>query len=215
MTWSRTSAARVTFVATRRARTPAASISVSLSRWVPARSIRGAAQAAGPVVSGSTSMRRTMTASSTARATSAFDARATCVSPAAVMIVTSLSADVEADVRARDVVDDHRVDALARELVAAMVKRAVAVLGREADQRLAGTPRRRQPGEDVRRALQLDAHALVGGLLQLAREAARGPEVGDRRGHEQDVGALELLGARGLKLARRLDVEIAHARVAR
>ncbi len=69
---------------------------------------------------------------------------------------------VEADARGRDVVDDDRVEALARELVAAVVERARAVLGGEADERLAGAARGGQRGEHV------------GGRLELERQARRG-----------------------------------------
>ena len=62
---------------------------------------------------------------------------------------------VEADVGARDVVDDDGVEALAGELVAPVVQRPLAVLGGEADQQLAGTPPRRQRRDDVRRRLEL------------------------------------------------------------
>ena len=155
-----------------------------------------------------------MTASSTARATSAFDARATCVSPAAVRIVTSLSGDSKPMSARAMSLTTTASSALARELVAAVLERALAVLGGEADQRLVGAARARQAGEDVRRALELDAHALVGGLLELAGAAAGRAKVGDRGGHQQHVAVGEGGGARLLKLGGGLDVDVVHAQVA-
>ena len=73
----------------------------------------------------------------------------------AVRIVTSLSSDVEADVGARDVVDDDRVEALGGELLARALDRARAVLGGEADERLAAR-RRGEAREHVRGRLELE-----------------------------------------------------------
>ena len=56
---------------------------------------------------------------------------------------------VEAHARLRDVVADDRVDRLALELLPRPRERAVAVLGREADDRLGVAARGRQPGEHV------------------------------------------------------------------
>ena len=102
-------------------------------------------------------LRRAATASRIARATSAFDARGTWRSPAAVTIVTSLSDASKPMSAPRDVVDHDRVEALARELVAPVGHGAVAVLGGEADERSArrGAMAAR-PDEDVRRALERD-----------------------------------------------------------
>src|SRR3954468_10691996 len=74
---------------------------------------------------------------------------------------------LEADVRAADVVDDDGVEALARELVAPVLDRALAVLGGEADERLAVAAAGGERRDDVLGALegQLEPLALV--LLEL------------------------------------------------
>ena len=192
MTSSRTSAARETFVATRRAsaRRGLDLGSDAAAARRPRALHRSARRPPAPVVSRLDEhaqhdrQRRARPARPRA-----FAARGTCVAARGGDDRDLVVGGVEADVRARDVVDDDRVDPLARELVAPVVQRALAVLGGEADERLVGPARRREAREDVRRALELDAHALVGGLLQLAGEAARRAEVRDGGGHEQDVGS--------------------------
>src|SRR3954471_617434 len=73
---------------------------------------------------------------------------------------------VEADVRARDVVDHHGIQPLAGELVAPVCDGvAGAELGREPDQYLVGTPARRHPGEDVLGALEVQLHPAGGAVL--------------------------------------------------
>ena len=108
---------------------------------------------------------------------------------------------VEADAGAADVVDDDRVEALAPQLLAAVVERAVAVLGREADDHLARAPGGGERREHVRRRLELDRQPVAPVLLELAAGRVRGREVRDRRGHEQDVAVRE--GARGRPRAAR------------
>ena len=76
-----------------------------------------------------------------ASATSPLAARGTCRSPDAVRIVTSLSRGVEADARDGHVVDHDGVELLALELAAAVLERARARLGGEADQHLLGAAR--------------------------------------------------------------------------
>src|SRR5436190_6561412 len=76
---------------------------------------------------------------------------------------------LEADPGRRDVVDHDRVQPLERELLAAVGDRAVAVLGREADQPLAGPPAPGERGQDVLRTGQLEGQGLARGvLLELA-----------------------------------------------
>jgi hypothetical protein len=60
---------------------------------------------------------------------------------------------LEADIRARDVVDDDGVEPLVLELAAPVLEGAVAVFGGEADQKLAGAALRREAAEDVGRRL--------------------------------------------------------------
>ena len=89
---------------------------------------------------------------------------------------------------------------------------AVAVLGREADERLVAPPRGGESGEDVRRALELDAHPLVGGfLLSLPAKLVR-PEVRDGRGHR---AARPRARTPALQLRGGLHIEITHPRVAK
>ena len=70
--------------------------------------------------------------------------------------MTSLASDLEADVRARDVVDDDRIQALAGELDLAALDRPLAVLGGEPDQRLVGAAMLGQARDHVRGRLQLE-----------------------------------------------------------
>ena len=87
-------------------------------------------------------------------------------------MVTSLLSDVEADVRAGDVVDDDRVEALGGELAARGVDRGLAVLGGEADERLARRGACGEPGEHVGGRLELELQGSRAGLLDLARARA-------------------------------------------
>src|SRR4051794_37917995 len=61
----------------------------------------------------------------------------------------------EADVLPADVVDHDRVEALAAQLVPAVLDRAFAVLGGEADDRLPSAAGARERGDDVVGALEL------------------------------------------------------------
>ena len=105
--------------------------------------------------------------------------------------------DVEADVRARDVVDDDRVEPLGGELAARVLDRAARRARRRS--RPASGPSRRlrgEPGEHVGGRLEHELQALALGLLDLAVGGRRGREVGDGGGHQQHVAA------RGTPLAR-------------
>src|SRR4051812_46872676 len=75
--------------------------------------------------------------------------------------------DVEAGVGARDVVEHDGVEALLAQLSPRLAQRIAPVLGGEADQGLAVAPAVRQAGQHVGRGLELDAHRLAPGLLQL------------------------------------------------
>src|SRR3954454_946945 len=120
----------------------------------------------------------------------------------------------EADVLPADVVDDDGVEALALELAAAVVDRALAVLGGEADEGLVRPAGGRERGDDVVCALQREGERLAPVLLQLRLRRLGRAVVGDRGGHEQDVGARELGLARLLELGGGGDVDVAHAGVA-
>ena len=81
--------------------------------------------------------------------------------------------DVEADVRARDVVDDDRVEALAGELRAAALDAPLAVLGGEADQRLPSRRRAARPASTSAVGSSSSCRRSRPGLLDLARAPAR------------------------------------------
>ena len=95
-------------------------------------------------------------------ATSALAARGTWRSPSAVTIVTSFS-DVSKPMPERaDVVDDDGVEPLALELPAAVLDRAVARLGGEADEQLAGAAAGGETGEHVIGTLEPQLEFLAG-----------------------------------------------------
>src|SRR5919108_6446813 len=100
---------------------------------------------------------------------------------------------IEADVRARDVVDHHGIQTLAGQLVAAVSDDVTgAELSREPHQNLVGAPARRQARQDVLGALELELHAVARPvLLDLVARGVRGPKVADRRRHDQDVAGVE------------------------
>src|SRR4051794_27969141 len=112
---------------------------------------------------------------------------------------------VETDVAARDVVEDDRVDVLARELLPRTFETPVALVGGEADQHLAGAPVRAERLEDVGRGLELERPGRRV-LRPLRGQGLRRLVVGDRRRHDDDVGlraagerlALEIGGGRRL-----------------
>src|SRR5918912_1506754 len=81
---------------------------------------------------------------------------------------------LEADVGAPDVVDDHGVEPLAGELLAPVGDRALAVLGREAHERLARPAVGGERRDDVGRALEREREGFAAVLLQLRRGRHRG-----------------------------------------
>ena len=90
---------------------------------------------------------------------------------------------------------------LARELLARELDGALAVLGGEADERLARAPargerRRARPAVGSSSSVRRSRPA----FLILPARGCAGREVGDRRRHQQDVAARELLLARALQL---------------
>ena len=91
---------------------------------------------------------------------------------AAVTIVTSLSAASKPMSGVGDVVDDDGVEALALELLAPVRDGAVAVLGGEADQHLAGAPAGGEPGQHVLGALERELHAAPGSSFLILPAAA-------------------------------------------
>ena len=78
---------------------------------------------------------------------------------------------------------------------------SLAVLGGEADQRLARAAALGQPGEHVAGGLELELRRSRPAFLSLPSSGAARPEVGDRRRHQQHVAGGELLLARPLQLA--------------
>src|SRR5450755_2993221 len=74
---------------------------------------------------------------------------------------------IEADVRARDVIDHHGVEVLALELPTTVVERPRAVFRGEADQRLPLTPPRPESAEDIVGRLELDCGRQPSILLEL------------------------------------------------
>src|SRR3954467_13106960 len=75
--------------------------------------------------------------------------------------------DVEADVGARDVVDHDRVQALALELAAGALDRALAVLGGEADERLVRASPGRERAENVVRGFEVERQPVPAALRDL------------------------------------------------
>src|SRR4051794_7467136 len=121
---------------------------------------------------------------------------------------------LEADVLPADVVDDHRIESLAAQLVAPVLDGAFAVLGREADDRLLRGARGGERGDDVVGALERQRERVALVLLELRLRRLGRPVVGDRGRHEQHVRARELGLARRLELGGRRDVDVAHPRAA-
>ena len=160
--------------------------------------------------------RRLKTASRTAAATACLPARGTCRSPVRGDDGDLVLGGVEADARRADVVDDDRVELLALQLGATVLERAVARLGGEADEQLAGTAARGETGEHVLGTFQAQREFPAGlGLLDLVRAPLGRPVVGDGGRHQQDVAAVELGGAGRAQLGGALHVDVAHARAAR
>ena len=112
--------------------------------------------------------------STIARAMAALAPRGTCCSPVGVTIVTSFCVRVEPDVGcARCRSPPRRRGPCARASPRARSTAALAVLGREADQRLARAARGRQRGQHVRRWARAPLERVAARLLDL---------VVDRRG---------------------------------
>ena len=94
-------------------------------------------------------------------------------SPSAVTIVTALRSESKPIPGSRDVVADDRVEPLALELRAGPLERALAVLGGEADERLArraGAPR--APARTSAVGSSVERQRAVAALVDLARRAA-------------------------------------------
>ena len=96
------------------------------------------------------------TSSRIAAAISSFGAFATVRSPDAAIRVTSLSERVEADVRARHVVENEEIGALACKLRARALEAGLTGLGGEADEHLAVAAPLAQRREHVGRRLELE-----------------------------------------------------------
>ena len=108
---------------------------------------------------------------------------------------------VEADVRARDVVDDDRVDALLGSLRRAQLDGVLAVLGGEADERLpVAPPRRPAPASTSAVASSSSSRPSRPAFLILPVVRGARAEVRDGGGHQQHVAGGELLLARSLQL---------------
>src|SRR4051812_34238807 len=95
---------------------------------------------------------------------------------------------LEADVLPADVVDDDGVEALAAQLVAAVVDRPLAVLGGEPDDRLLRAAPGGERRDDVVGALEGQRERVAAVLLELRLRRLARAVVRDRRGHEQHVG---------------------------
>ena len=109
-------------------------------------------------------------------------------------IVTSFSA-VSKPMSGREMsLSTTHVQALALELAARRL-RALAVLGREADEGLPGAARGAQRGQDVVGALELELEA-VGVLLDLRPRDVGRAVVGHGGGHQQQVAVAEALRGR-------------------
>src|SRR5215213_8493954 len=94
---------------------------------------------------------------------------------------------VEADVRTGYVVEDEEVRALALELLACARQAGLAGVGRESDEDAAVARPPTELREDVRRWLEL--HSPVGRILgPFVCTRVRRPVVGDRGGHDDQVG---------------------------
>ena len=123
------------------------------------------------------------------------------------MSVTSLSAGVEADVGARDVVEDEQVGVLARELLARALEPALALVGREADEHLARDARARRAPRGRRSSARARPSRRSRSFGRFARERLRRAVVGDGGGHDHDVGLGSARERLALELGRgrRLD----------
>ena len=125
--------------------------------------------------------RRLKTASRIAAAIRPLDALGTCCSPSAVTIQTSLSADVEADAgTARCHSRRRHPVSCASSFSAPVLERAVAVLGGEADEQLAGTATVGERGEHVRCTDETQVQ-FPAGLILLELAAVRLRRAGSRR----------------------------------
>src|SRR3954469_22564718 len=118
----------------------------------------------------------------------------------------------EADVLPADVVDDDRVEALAAQLVAAVLDRALAVLGGEADERLARPAGGGEGRDDVVGALEGQRQRVALVLLELGLRRLARAVIGDRGRHQHDVRGGERGLAGVLQLGGGRDVDVAHPR---
>ena len=144
------------------------------------------------------------------------DALGTCRSSSAVTIQTSLSGGLEADSGPADVVNDDRIEFLTRELVAPVGERALAVLGGEADEQLAGAAALGERREHVRSTHEAQVQFPAGlVLLELAGVRVRGPVVGDGGRHQQHVACVEARGAGVGELGGGPHVDVLDSRRAR
>ena len=129
---------------------------------------------------------------------------ARCSTPSAPTSATSLSATSKPMSARATSFSDDQVDALALALGAGALE-AVAGLGREAHQHLAGAASGADGGQDVGRRHELERPVAGARALRVSR--LRGSVVGDGGGHQHDVG----VGGAGQRLAlqvgggRRLD----------
>ena len=132
-------------------------------------------------------------------------ARGTCRSSSGGDDPDLVVGGVEADAGAADVVDDDGVEVLAGELVAAVGERALAVLGGEADEQLAGAAAggERRTSTSCVRTRRRFSSAPVWSFLSLPACAAGRPVVGDGGGHQQHVGTRRSARRRRRRARRR------------
>ena len=119
--------------------------------------------------------------------------------------------DGEARVRLADVIRDDQIAALRGELRARVLEHVLG-LGREPDeQRRAPLALLAELGEQIGIRDELDRRLRTElAALELFFRFARGPVVGDRRGHHDHVGTLRRVAERALQLRRALDMMRGH-----
>ena len=121
------------------------------------------------------------------------DARGTCCSSPAVRIVTSLAVESKPMSGARDVVDDDRVQPLARACRARAPTRAAPCSAAKPTSVWSGRRRAASPASTSAVGSSSSVRRSRPGLLDLPFCGAGGTEVRDRRRHQQHVAGGELL----------------------
>ena len=119
---------------------------------------------------------------------------------------------LEADLGARDVVEDDRVRPLALELLASPLEPALDVSAAKPTIVWPSRPARAEAGEDVLGRLEVELEPAAALAVDLLPGGRLGAEVGRGRGHHQDVGRVELAAPSAVgELGGGLDVDPPHA----